>query len=101
MNQNILQSNKLITTIDYTLIALGTTWSLDNIESILGIIVLAIQILWLLAKFIIKLVQVAKTSNIENVTENMDKLDKDVNEIIDSINKVIEDTGGETDGNKE
>ena len=101
MNQNILQSNKLITTIDYTLIALGTTWSLDNIESILGIIVLAIQILWLLAKFIIKLVQVAKTSNIENVTENMDKLDKDVNEIIDSINKVIEDTEGEPDVSKE
>lgn len=85
-------NQKLINTIDYALIVFGTTWSLDNIESILGIIVLSIQILWLLAKFIVKLVQTAKTSNIENIGTNLDKLDSDVNEIIDSINKVIEDT---------
>lgn len=94
-------NTKITNTIDYALLALGATWGLDNIESMLGIIVLTIQILWLLAKFIVKLIQVAKTSTIENVTENLDKLDKDVDEIIDSINKVIEDTEGETNGNKE
>lgn len=94
-------NQKITNTIDYALLALGTTWSLDNIESMLGIIVLAIQILWLLAKFIVKLIQVAKTSTIENVTKNLDELDKDVDEIIDSINKVIEDTEGDPNGNKE
>lgn len=94
-------NQKITNTIDYALLLLGTTWSLDNIESILGIIVLAIQILWLLAKFIVKLVQVAKTSTIENVTENLDKLDSDVSEIIDSINKVIEDTEGDANGSEE
>lgn len=94
-------NQKITNTIDYALLVLGTTWSLDNIESILGIIVLAIQILWLLAKFIVKLVQVAKTSTIENVTENLDKLDSDVSEIIDSINKVIEDTEGDLNDSEE
>lgn len=78
-------NTKIVDTIDYALIAFGATWSLDNIESVLGIVVLAIQVIWLLAKFIVKLITICKTSNIENIGDNLDSLDKDLEEITDKL----------------
>lgn len=69
-------------TIDNILIALGATWSLANIQTLLGIIVLVFQILWLTFKLIVKIINNIKTKG------NLDDLDKDVDKITDKINSI-------------
>lgn len=69
-------------TVDGALIALGLTYSLQNIQSILGIIILAIQIIWLLTKFIIKVVSYIKEKR------NINELDTDLQDVIDKITDV-------------
>ena len=69
-------------TIDNILIALGATWSLANIQTLLGIIVLVFQILWLTFKLIVKIIDKIKTKG------NLDELDKEVDKIADKINSI-------------
>ena len=69
-------------TIDNILIALGATWSLANIQTLLGIIVLVFQILWLTFKLIVKIINKIKTKG------NLDDLDKEVDKITDKINSI-------------
>lgn len=69
-------------TIDNVLIALGATWSLANIQTLLGIIVLIFQIVWLMFKLIIKIIDKIKNKG------NLDDLDKDVDKITDKINSI-------------
>lgn len=69
-------------TIDNILIALGATWSLANIQTLLGIIVLVFQIVWLTFKLIVKIINTIKTKG------NLDDLDKDVDKITDKINSI-------------
>ena len=69
-------------TIDNILIALGATWSLANIQTLLGIIVLVFQILWLTFKLIVKIINKIKTKG------NLDELDKEVDKITDKINSI-------------
>ena len=68
--------------IDGALIALGVTYSLQNIESMLGIIILAIQVIWLLAKFIVKVVTYIKNK------KELSELDPDVSDITDKISDI-------------
>lgn len=68
--------------IDGALIALGFTYSLQNIESMLGIIILAIQVIWLLAKFIVKVVTYIKNK------KELSELDPDVSDITDKISDI-------------
>ena len=69
-------------TIDNILIALGATWSLANIQTLLGIIVLVFQIVWLTFKLIVKIINKIKTKG------NLDELDKEVDKITDKINSI-------------
>lgn len=69
--------------IDLSLITVCTAWSIDNIESMLGIILLAIQICWILVKLVINLVKYVKSG------KNIDKLDKYIDEIEDNINNAL------------
>lgn len=69
-------------TIDNILIALGATWSLANIQTLLGIIVLVFQILWLTFKLIVKIINKIKTKG------NLDDLDTEVDKITDKINSI-------------
>ena len=68
--------------VDGALIALGLTYSLQNIQSILGIIILAIQIIWLLAKFITKVISYIKEKR------NIDELDPDFKDVVDKITDI-------------
>lgn len=68
--------------IDGALIALGFTYSLQNIESILGIIILAIQVIWLLTKFIVKVVTYIKNK------KELSELDPEVSDITDKISDI-------------
>ena len=68
--------------VDGALIALGLTYSLQNIQSILGIIILAIQIIWLLTKFITKVISYIKEKR------NIDELNPDFKDVVDKITDI-------------
>lgn len=74
--------NKISNIVDYSLIILGTSYSLQNIESLLGIIILSIQIIWLLFKFVVKLINVLKNK------QSLDTLDNDVKDLIHKIEEI-------------
>ena len=81
--------------VDYSLIAMGTTVSIANIESILGIIMLSIQGLWLAIKLVIKVIDYIK--NKKNLTE----LDGEVEDLVDFVGDIAKPKENETkDGGK-
>ena len=68
--------------IDAILLTIGGGYSLANIQSTLGIVILVIQCLWLGTKLIIKIID-----KIKNKNGSVDDLDDD----IDDITGVLED----------
>ena len=76
--------DKVSNAVDYTLIALGTSLSLANIQTILGIIMLCIQLAWLAVKLIVKIVDTIKKRG------NLGQLDGDVKELVDRIGELQE-----------
>lgn len=74
--------DKVSNAIDCTLIALGTTFSLANIQSLLGIIMLAVQLIWILVKLIVKIVETIKKRG------NLGELDGDVKDLVDKIGEL-------------
>lgn len=80
---------------DYLLIALGSMYSLDNIETILGIIILSIQVVWLLSKLVYKIILLCKNkATIEEVNTEVNNTINCLTDIKDKVNK-----GGEENGN--
>ena len=75
--------NKINDCIDYTLIVLGTSISIANLQELLGVILLFIQIIWLLIKLIVKIVTTIKNKG------NLNDLDDDVSELTNTIGNVI------------
>lgn len=69
-------------TVDSILLALGTAFSLSNIESVLGIIILVIQVMWISFKLIYSIKDKLKSN------KPIDDLDIDVNEIINKANDI-------------
>lgn len=66
-------------TIDTLLLITGTATGLANIESILGVIILVVQLLWLVFKLVYKII-----ASIKNKT-SLDLLDKEVEDIVEVI----------------
>ena len=85
--------NNIKNVVDYSLIAVGSVISFANIETILGITLLIIQISWLLTKLIYKIVITIKEKG------NLDDLDKEVTDITEVIETIIEEKDGDEDGN--
>lgn len=71
--------------IEYVMIAVGMTFSIANIEEILGLVMLIIQAVWLITKLIVKI-----RSYIVN-KKNLDELDPEVDELLGVL-------GGSEDG---
>lgn len=69
-------------TVDSILLAIGTAFSLSNIESLLGIIILVIQVIWIVFKLIYSVKDKLKSN------KPIDDLDIDVNEIINKANDI-------------
>ena len=65
--------------VDYTLIATGTTISLIDIQTIMSIVLLSFNILWLMVKFVIKLKE--KLNDGKLTKEEITELENDVEEI--------------------
>ncbi len=70
--------------IDYALICTGTTISLMDIQTILSIVLLTFNVLWLLIKFIVKIKE--KLSDGKLTPEEIKDLDNDFQNIKDKIN---------------
>ena len=75
--------NKSVDFIDYTLIVLGTSISIANLQELLGVILLVIQIIWLLIKLIVKIATTIKNKG------NLNDLDDDVSELANTIGNVV------------
>lgn len=60
--------------VDSVLIALGVTFGLNEIESLLGIIILSVQILWIFVKVGIKIYHNIKDKNTSGVVDNIKDL---------------------------
>lgn len=69
-------------TVDSILLTLGTAFSLSNIESVLGIIILVIQVIWIGFKLIYSVKDKLKSN------KPIDDLDIDVNEIINKASDI-------------
>lgn len=74
-------TNKVNNIVDLTLISVGSWWSIENIKSILGIIILVIQIMWILYKFVIALLKANKERDAHAVKDAF-------NEAIDSLEEL-------------
>lgn len=68
--------------VDYNLIAMGTGVSIANIESVLGIIMLSIQGLWLGIKLVIKIIDYIKNR------KNLSELDDKVEDLVDFVGDI-------------
>lgn len=56
-------------TIEATMLTIGTTYSLSNIEDILGVIILLIQLIWIISKIIYLIYKSKKTKHKITSTE--------------------------------
>lgn len=59
--------------IDATLIAFGTALGISQIESVLGVIIISIQILWILFKLCYNVYKSIKNKKFEKVKQEVDK----------------------------
>lgn len=65
--------------VDICLLTVGTTTGFANIENILGIIILAIQLVWLVTKLIVKIINTVKNK------KSLETLDDDVGSVINHL----------------
>lgn len=74
--------NKYAKYIDAFLIITGTTYSLDNIETLLGIIILSLQLLWLCVKVVLKIYKCIKEK------KDFGEIDNEINDVINKLDEV-------------
>ena len=76
--------HKADTIVDTVLLSIGSIYSLANIEHILGIIILVIQLLWILTKLTVKVIEAIKNK------DDLNAFDPDVENIIGSLEDIRE-----------
>ena len=76
-------------TVDFLLMATGFTYSLANIEQVLGIIILIIQIIWFLLKIFVKVKDMTKDGITE---EEVDNLKYEFDELLCEVKSNDDDT---------
>ena len=64
--------------VDNILIVCGLTIALADVQSILGITILVVQLLWILAKAIIRIYHAIKEKNEKEVTDSLKDLSDDL-----------------------
>ena len=87
MNKNL--SN----VIDNVLLVFGFTYALSDIESILGIIILCIQIIWIFSKFFIRVYTKIKNKDYDSIDKDVEDLENGLKDKIDSTKKGSEEHG--------
>ena len=80
--------SKISNTIDACIMSVGGLYGLSQIESILGIMILSIQVVWLISKLIIKIVRVIKRKkSLEDGDLAVDEFTGDVKDLMKDIFK--------------
>ena len=67
--------------VDNVLIAIGLAFAISDIESILGIIILIVQLVWILAKAIVRIYHAIKEKNGKEVTDSFKDLSEDLTDL--------------------
>ena len=73
---------KLVDKIENIMIALSSAWGIANIKEVMGIILLAIQIIIIIVKCVINVVHSIKLKNINEAIAELERTQKDIEEII-------------------
>lgn len=79
--------------IDVCLLTIGSAYSLANLEHILGVIILVLQLVWILSKFINKIVKSIKKKKMPQIEEHEVK---ELQNVLEDLSEVIREE--ETDG---
>ena len=87
MNKNLNNA------IDNVLLVFGFTYALSDIESILGIIILCIQIIWLFSKFFLRVYAKIKNKDYDSIGKDVEDLENGLKDKIDSTKKGSEEHG--------
>ena len=74
--------NKVTNVVDTALLCAGIVYSLENIQHILGIVMLCVQLAWILGKLCYKLITTIRAKG------NLTDLDKDVADVVDKIGEI-------------
>lgn len=78
--------SKFNTVVDTCLLTIGTTWSIANLEQMLGIIILFLNILWLSIKLISIIVKAIKNKKLDSVTlEELSNISDTAKELISAL----------------
>ena len=80
--------------IDTAMITIGISYSLDNIRTVLGIVILSLQLLWILFKLIIRLINAIKNPS------DLDKSDTAFDDAIGSLTDIYDKLPKEKEGKK-
>ena len=67
--------------VDNALIAIGLAFAISDIESILGIIILIVQLVWILSKAIVRIYHAVKEKNGKEVTDSIKDLSEDLTDL--------------------
>ena len=67
--------------VDNVLIAIGLAFAISDIESILGITILIVQLVWILAKAILRIYHAIKEKNGKEVTDSIKDLSEDLTDL--------------------
>ena len=67
--------------VDNALIAIGLAFAISDIESILGIIILIVQLVWILSKAIVRIYHAVKEKNDKEVTDSIKDLSEDLTDL--------------------
>lgn len=71
--------------VDTVLIAFGLTYAISDIESILGITILIVQLVWILAKAIVRIYNAIKEKNGKEVTDSLKDLSEDLTDLKNTL----------------
>ena len=82
--------------VDNVLIVCGLTVALADIQSVLGITILVVQLLWILAKTIIRIYHAIKEKNEKEVTDSLKDLSDDLTSLKNTLPEQSKE--GEDDG---
>jgi F0F1-type ATP synthase membrane subunit b/b' len=88
--------------VDTVLIAFGLTYAISDIESILGITILIVQLVWILAKAIVRIYNAIKEKNGKEVTDSLNDLSEDLTDLKNNLpNQTNQPKEGDDDGESE
>lgn len=83
--------------VDNVLIAIGLAFAISDIESILGIIILIVQLVWILAKAVIRIYHAVKEKNEKEAMDSLKDLSEDLTDLKKTLPNEMKKEGDDDD----